>query len=78
MEVFSWPVTLVNNQEISRNGFLKQLTCNLVISSGMSTGFFKNSSKISRSLSYFFNNSLQSSPLKVSVGSQSLLSLRNT
>jgi hypothetical protein len=28
------PVSLVNNQAISRNGFLKELTCNFVISSG--------------------------------------------
>jgi hypothetical protein len=60
LAVFYWPVTLVNNQEISRNGFLKNLTCSLVISSGMAAGFSKNSGKRSKSLSCSFKNSLQS------------------
>ena len=42
LAVFSWPVTLVNNQEISRNGFLNNMTCSLVISLGMAMGFSKN------------------------------------
>jgi hypothetical protein len=76
--VFSWPVTLVNNQEISRNGFLNKLTCSLEISSGMAAGFSKNSDKRSRSLLCFFKKSLQYSPLKVTIGSGSLSILQNT
>jgi hypothetical protein len=67
IELFSWPVILVNNKAISRNRFLNKLTCSLVISLGMAARFSKNSSKRSRSLSCFFKKSLQYSPLKVAL-----------
>jgi hypothetical protein len=44
------PVILVNNQEISRNGFLKELTCSLVISSGNVVGSSRKSTKMSEHL----------------------------
>jgi hypothetical protein len=62
-------IILVNNQEISRNGFLKELTCNLVISSGTVVGSSRNSTKMSNPLSCFSRNYLQSCPLNVNVGS---------
>jgi len=78
LTVFSWPITLVNNQTIYWNGFLNKMTCNILISSGMTTWFSKNLGKISRSLSFFFKKYLEYLPLKVSVGSGSLNILQNT
>ena len=40
------PVILVNNQVISRNGSLKELTCNLVISLGIVVGSSRRSAKM--------------------------------
>jgi len=62
------PIILVNNQTISRNGFLKELTCNFVISSGTVVGSSRKSTKISNPLSCFSRNRLQSCPMKVNVG----------
>jgi len=76
--VLYWPVNLVNNQTISQKGFLKEPTLILVMSSGTTMGFSKNSSKISMPLSCFFRKCLQYSPLKVSVGSRSFNILWNT
>jgi hypothetical protein len=78
LAIVYWPVTMVNNQEISRNGFLNKLICNLVIYLGMATRFSKNSGRRSRLLSCFFKKSMQSSPLEVNIGSGSLIILRNT
>ena len=69
---------MVNNQAIFRKGFLNELNCNLVMSSGTIVRFSKNSRKRSRPFSWFFRKSLQSSPLKVSVGSGSFNILHNT
>jgi len=60
----SCPVTLVNNQAISRKGFLNEPTCNLVMSLRTTAGFSRNSSKRSNPLSSFYTNSLQSPPLE--------------
>ena len=77
--VDSCPVILVNNQAISQNGFLKELTCNFVISPGTVVGYSRNSGKRSNPLSCFFRNFLQSSfPLKVNVGSGNINILRKT
>ena len=62
-------VILVNNQGISQNGFLKELTCNFVISLGTVVRSSRNSAKMSNELSCFPRNFLQSCPLKVNVGS---------
>ena len=62
-------VILVNNQAISRNGFLKELTCNFVVSSGTVVESSRNLAKMSNLLSCFSRNCLQSCPLKVNVGS---------
>jgi hypothetical protein len=78
MVVVSCPVILMKSQEVSSKGFLNELVCNLVMSSGMVVGFSRNSGKRSNPLSCLFNSSLQSSSLKVSVGSGSINILRNT
>ena len=78
MVVLSFPIILLKIHAISSKGFLNALTCNLVMSSGMIVGSSKNYGKRFNSLSCFFKNSLQSSPLKVSVGSGSLNIFRNT
>jgi hypothetical protein len=54
--VDSCPVILVNIQEISQNGFIKELTCNFVISSRTIVGYSKNLGKRFNSLSFFFRN----------------------
>jgi hypothetical protein len=74
----SCPVILVNSQAISRNGFLNELTYRLVISLVTVIGSSRNSGKRSNPLSCFFRNYLESSPLKVNVGSDNLNSLRKT
>ena len=63
-----YPVILVNNQAISWNGFLNELTWNLVISSGTTIGSSNKWGKRSNPLSCFARNYLQSSPLNVNVG----------
>jgi hypothetical protein len=70
--VDSCPVILVNNQAISRNGFLNELTCKLVISSGTIIGSSNKWGKRSNPLLCFARNYLQSSPLNVNVGSDNL------
>ena len=76
--VVSCPVTLMNNQAISRKEFLNEPTCNLVMSLGTTAGFSRNLGKRSNPLSFFFKNYLQYSPLKVSIGLRSLNILQNT
>jgi hypothetical protein len=65
-------VILLTIHEISQKGFLNAPTYNLVISSGTVIGFSRNSGKRSSPLSCIVKNSLQYSPLKVSIGSGSL------
>jgi hypothetical protein len=62
------PVIIVNNEAISRNGFLNELTCMLVISLGTRFGFSRKKGKRSNPLLCFSRNCLQSSPLNVNVG----------
>ena len=71
-------VILVNNQAISRNGFLKELTCNLVISLGTVVGSLMKSAKMPNLLSCFSRNYLQSCPLNVNVGSDNFNISRKT
>jgi hypothetical protein len=78
LAVDSCLVILVNNQAISQNGFLKELTYNFVISSGTIVGSSRSSGKRSNLLSCFSRNYLQSCPLKVNVGSDNLNILRKT
>jgi len=73
-----WLVNLVNNHTISRKGFLKELTWISVTTNGIDVGFSKYSGRTSKPLLSLFIKSLQSSPLKVSVGCGSFNILRKT
>jgi len=68
----SCPVILVNNKAISENVFLKELTYNIVISSGIDVRSSRNLGKRSNPLSCFSRNYLQSCPLKGNVGFDNL------
>ena len=74
----AYPVILVNNQAISQNGFIKELTCNFVISSGTIVGSSRNSANISNPLSCFSRNCLQYCPLNINVGSDNFNIWQNT
>jgi hypothetical protein len=74
----AYHVILVNIQEISQNRFIKEFTCNFVISSGTVVGSSRNSDKISNPLSCFSRNCLQSCPMKVNVGSDNFNISRKT
>jgi hypothetical protein len=50
LDVDACPIILVTNQEISWNGFLKELNYNLVISSGIVIGSSRNFAKMSNPL----------------------------
>jgi hypothetical protein len=74
----SYYVILIKIHAISWKGFLNEPTYNILMSSRKAVGFSRNSGKRSSLFSCLFKNSLQSSPLKVSVGSGSLNILRKT